>query len=116
MFQAGDIVEHERGRWKGRRLIVVGMTRLGAVDAKDGKGHVTTILNAPTLRIVRRATNNLFARWLRIWHRSSLRERNVIRNALRKRRLHKQYGPGPHLEKIEWFLGEYLKYADGVYN
>jgi hypothetical protein len=116
VFAAGDIVEHERGRWKGRRLIVVGMTRLGAVDVKDGKGNFTTILNAPMLRVVRLASDNLFGRWLRIWHRSTSRERRVIRNALRKRRLHKHYGPGPHLEKIEWFLNEYLKFADGVYN
>lgn len=49
MLQRGDIVEHQRGRWKGRRLTVIGLTRLGAADVVDSNSNHSTILQPENL-------------------------------------------------------------------
>ena len=113
-FRAGDIVEFERGRWKGRRLIVLGMTGLGCVDTKDGNGRVATIISAQNLKLVRSIGDRTIARWLRVWHRANDETKNVMRNAFRMRRLHKKYYYAPRLEKTEWFLSEFLKFSEGL--
>lgn len=123
MLQAGDMAEHYRGRWKGRRVRVVGRTRLGAIDVVDAAGRHSTIIG-DVLKPIRHPQ---IRTWLQVWHSLRGNDRVVFRRAVELRswlRFLGKYGLPPEskvrerftrrnisLDEIEWFLIEFIKFS-----
>ena len=80
MFQPGDIVEHARGRWKGKRARVDHIEN-GYVYIETPSG-VRPILQTSDLTVKRYP---VIEEWLRALHRATDLDRLALKNALAAR-------------------------------